>query len=760
MLPTGQGKSLVYQAACLLLRDHGITLVITPLIALMADQLLKLPKAIRGASLHSQQTPEQQREIQQKLREGDRLDLLYITPERLAMWAMSGRDLRVSLAVVDEAHCVSTWSHNFRPTYMRLNHFFNELKIKRVMGLTATATRKTIAEVCKILGVQEVVDQWGDGIESSPKRINSHAKPESLFRSNLRFSATHVKTVQEKPTQLIQLLAHDPRFSTGPVIVYCWKRRTVDDIAKLLGGRALSCKGYHSSLAAEARSLLEKDFMENRVRILVATVAFGVGIDKPDVVGVVHYDLPKSIENFVQESGRAARGTGPGGGKNLIGHCHVLLDDETYREQRKFCFGSVGAYGVAVERIMDTFFPPTALGEEEKHTLPSSSSSSSEMIAPLGPPPNPVDSPARFLSFAASKNVEKSVLVSEDELHSLLAVLERVASPHITLYALFPGRIKLRFFGDGLDALVEKDPFLKALAPVLKENSGVHTFDTLAAMEAVTENALFAAHPGEFLSNLHTCSSLHRFSVMRDKVGFLLDMAHPPCESRVAIWADKVRRHLRLAERASAGQLDATFVVAARVARECKKETDEIFDVFGAPKQDPDSSNSSTLVRTLIDAYFDAGEDSDPIAAVAGGEEEKFASLSKALATDEAVLRRVEAGFCDPTSREAIASLERAAWASDSRYPTVRDQVRTFCASASFWEAMKGSREPSLFASTVLLGKFSMGLLGPDRGARTLWMKHPAYGALKETGFGLVHSAIEDVREELMGVEIKRKMNF
>lgn len=143
MLPTGMGKSLTYQISALLLRDHGITLVVTPLVALMADQLANLPACVRGAAIHSNQTLQQHREVMQSIRD-NRLDLLFVTPERLALWCLSARDFPIALAVVDEAHCVSVWSHNFRPSYMRLNVFFRQLKVQRVLALTATATRRTL----------------------------------------------------------------------------------------------------------------------------------------------------------------------------------------------------------------------------------------------------------------------------------------------------------------------------------------------------------------------------------------------------------------------------------------------------------------------------------------------------------------------------------------------------------------------------------------------------------------------------------------
>ena len=284
LMPTGGGKSLCYQIPALL--RPGIGIVVSPLIALMQDQVVALRElGIRAAFLNSTLDAHDAREVQARARRGE-LDLLYMAPERLL--SESGQRLleacRIALFAIDEAHCVSQWGHDFRPEYGQLAMLRDRWPDVPRIALTATAdvpTRKEIAD--KLL-------QDGRPFVSS------------FDRPNIRY---RVVEKRDGRAQLLQFIRGEHAGDCG--VVYCLSRNTVEEVATMLAAHGMNALPYHAGLPAETRSRHLRRFLDEDGIVMVATIAFGMGIDKPDVRFVAHLDMPKSIEGYFQETGRGGR---------------------------------------------------------------------------------------------------------------------------------------------------------------------------------------------------------------------------------------------------------------------------------------------------------------------------------------------------------------------------------------------------------------------------------------------------------------------
>ncbi|MFT4994985.1 MAG: ATP-dependent DNA helicase RecQ, partial [Paraglaciecola sp.] len=285
IFPTGSGKSLCYQFSAVHL-PH-LTLVVSPLLALMKDQLEFLEgKGISAASIDSTLTPEQSKQTMADVRSG-KIKILMVSVERFKneRFRQFIHDVPVSMLVVDEAHCISEWGHNFRPDYLKLPQYRQELNIPVVLLLTATATKKVKLDMAQRFAI-----------------TGEHIVQTGFYRANLDLRVMPVAEA-DKHSQLLQLI----QGQRGSGIVYVTLQHTAEQVAQFLAGNGINARAYHAGFDNETRQAIQNDFMQSRLQIVVATIAFGMGIDKGDIRFVLHYDLPKSIENYSQEIGRAGR---------------------------------------------------------------------------------------------------------------------------------------------------------------------------------------------------------------------------------------------------------------------------------------------------------------------------------------------------------------------------------------------------------------------------------------------------------------------
>ncbi|MFT5573043.1 MAG: ATP-dependent DNA helicase RecQ [Cryomorphaceae bacterium] len=314
IFPTGSGKSLCYQVSALHL-PH-LTLVVSPLLALMKDQLTFLAsKGISAASIDSTLTPDENQQVMAKVRDGD-IKILMVSVERFKneRFRQFIGSVRLSMLVVDEAHCISEWGHNFRPDYLKLPVYRDELNIPLVLLLTATATKAVKDDMAAKFSIAE-----------------QHIVQTGFYRSNLDLAVVPVSTA-EKNDILLQHVTSQLKPQQGPGIVYVTLQQSAERVATFLCQNNINAAAYHAGFDNDKRQRIQEEFMAGRIQVVVATIAFGMGIDKSDIRFVIHYDLPKSIENYSQEIGRAGR-------DGLPSQCITLANLDGLNTVENFIYG-------------------------------------------------------------------------------------------------------------------------------------------------------------------------------------------------------------------------------------------------------------------------------------------------------------------------------------------------------------------------------------------------------------------------------------
>lgn len=332
VFPTGGGKSLCYQLPALVL--PGLTLVVSPLVALMKDQIDSLTRrGIPAARLDSTLSAEEYRETMDEVRSGH-LRLLYVAPERFAneRFRDALQQQQISLFAVDEAHCISEWGHAFRPDYLKLAQFAEQCGAERTFALTATATAEVLDDICRQFRI-------------SPEC----AVRTPFYRSNLTLLTTPVTRDDRDETLLDLLQQREP----GATIVYVTLQRTAEEVAARLKQAGLDARAYHAGLKTDEREIIQDWFMPSDTGIVVATIAFGMGVDKANIRYVYHYNLPKSLENYSQEIGRAGRDGAPSLCQTL-----VCLDDLNVLEN--FVYGDTPTLESVTSLVGEIF----SLGEQ------------------------------------------------------------------------------------------------------------------------------------------------------------------------------------------------------------------------------------------------------------------------------------------------------------------------------------------------------------------------------------------------------------
>lgn len=323
IFPTGSGKSLCYQLTALHL-PH-LTLVVSPLLALMKDQLEFIAsKGIKAASIDSTLKGNEAQTVMAGVRDGD-IKVLMVSVERFKneRFRQFIESVPVSMLVVDEAHCISEWGHNFRPDYLKLPSYCQALNISLVLLLTATATRKVKMDMAAKFSIQD-----------------EHIVQTGFYRSNLDLSVLPV-TQMHKNSLLEQIITAQQ----GAGIVYVTLQHSAETVAQYLKQQGINACAYHAGFDSDSRSQIQQDFMAGKIQVIVATIAFGMGIDKSDIRFVIHYDLPKSIENYSQEIGRAGR-------DGLPSQCFTLANLDGLNTVENFVYGDTPEFA-GIEMLLN-----------------------------------------------------------------------------------------------------------------------------------------------------------------------------------------------------------------------------------------------------------------------------------------------------------------------------------------------------------------------------------------------------------------------
>nr|XP_010912885.3 ATP-dependent DNA helicase Q-like 5 [Elaeis guineensis] len=506
VLPTGAGKSLCYQLPALIL--PGTTLVVSPLVALMVDQLRKLPPVIPGGLISSSQTSEEASETMDRLLGGD-IKVLFVSPERFLnadFLSIFEDAVSISLAVIDEAHCISEWSHNFRPSYLRLRAslFRSKLNVECLLAMTATATTQTLHDIMHAL-------------EIPPNNLIQTCQ----IRENLQLIVT---LSDNRLKDLLVLMKSSPQIDMQSIIVYCKFQVETELVSKYLCDNNIPAKAYHSGIPTKNRSRVQELFCSSKIRVVVATVAFGMGLDKSDVQAVIHYSLPESLEEYIQETGRAGR-------DGRLSYCHLLLDVTTYYKLRSLSY-SDGVDEYAISKFLSQIFSSGV----------------------------PLSGNIRSLvkEYASQKFDMK-----EEVLLTILTQLEMGDKQYLCLLPQLNVTCTLYFHKTAPALLSDKDIVVATILKISEIKEGHHVFDipTLANTIGISTNDL--------LNQLQNLKSLGEIRYDLKDPAFCYRIVKQPDD--LCSLSTHLTKWLSDVESCKVLKLDAMFNVANFAVKECKR---------------------------------------------------------------------------------------------------------------------------------------------------------------------------------------------
>ena len=563
LLPTGAGKSLTYQLPALLF--PGLTLVVSPLLALMADQIRGLPPALPGAALRSDQSNAALFATLDRMRAGE-LKVLFVSPERLLnerfLCDLRGVPGGVSLAVVDEAHCVSEWSHNFRPAYHRLGRVLRDrVRLEGpVLALTATATARTEASLRSTLGIPAEGAFRNDAI-----------------RPNLILSAMRVPATAREAT-LLHLLEREPMRGEGSAIVYCAFQNQAETTAAYLQARGVSAKAYHAGQEPQERQETQRKFFDGSIRVVVATVAFGMGLDKPDVRAVINFSLPRSPEAYVQQAGRAGRDGEPA-------RCVSFIDPSDFRRLRSLCH-SDGIDRTAVLKLLERVFvkaPP-------KETTEAREADPGGVFARED---GAEDERGALVGALVVQKLERELDVRGEVIETVLSCLELwdemkgdPSAPSQPLIRVLPdtrATCEMSFHGASPTALATRCPLVAAaLAISGKPKQGTYTFSVARAAREMRSGL---DEVGDQLKAL-SANGEAAYRLLDRAVGYEL-LRPPPKDPRPLAVA--LANHLDAVERSAVRKLDTVYAALETAAN---AEDDEA---------------QGAVLRAALERYLGAG---------------------------------------------------------------------------------------------------------------------------------------------------------